>query len=285
MNAVIGMTELVLDTELEDMQRTYLKIVKDSAESLLTLINDIQDFSKIESGKLELDHTQFPLRDLLGDAMKTLSFRARGKDLELACHVASNVPDFLIGDPYRLRQVITNLVGNALKFTERGEVVLDVATEELTDDHVQLHMTVRDTGIGIPADKLHLLFNAFSQVDASTTRRYGGTGLGLAITARLVPLMHGRTWVESDPGQGSKFHFTARFEPRPLPAATAHVRPEELKKPASPDCRRQCHQPDDSAGITDSMGHAAVMSGFGRSGGLDQLRQAADPRTIPSKSC
>lgn len=223
MNAIIGMTELVLDCELEETQRAYLKIVRDSAESLLSLINDILDFSKIEAGKLELDHTQFQLRDMLGDTMKTLSVRARGKDVELACRVASEVPEHLLGDPHRLRQVVTNLVGNALKFTERGEVVLDVSLEELTDADVRIHFAVRDTGIGIPADKLHLLFSAFSQVDASTTRRYGGTGLGLAITARLVPLMHGRTWVESTPGKGSTFHFTAKFErdysPHPVPVS------------------------------------------------------------------
>lgn len=228
MNAVIGMTELVLDSDLSDMQRTYLKIVKDSAESLLSLINDILDFSKIEAGKLELDHLQFQLRDVLGDTMKSLAVRARGKDLELAFHVAPDVPEFLVGDPHRLRQVVTNLVGNALKFTEHGEVVLDVSLEVLTDEEAGIHIAVRDTGIGISADKLHLLFSAFSQVDASTTRRYGGTGLGLAITARLVPLMKGRTWVESEPGKGSTFHFTATFErvSSPPPPPTA---PESLK--------------------------------------------------------
>lgn len=223
MNAIIGMTELVLDCELEDTHREYLQIVRNSAESLLSLINDILDFSKIEAGKLELDRTTFRLRDMLGDTMKTLAVRARGKDLELACRVASDVPEFLVGDPHRLRQVVTNLVGNAVKFTERGEVVLEVCLEERSDPDVRIHFAVRDTGIGIPADKLHLLFSAFSQVDASTTRRYGGTGLGLAITARLVPLMNGRTWVESVPGKGSTFHFTARFErdysPHPLPAS------------------------------------------------------------------
>ncbi len=228
MNAVIGMTELVLDSELSEVQRMYLKIVKDSAESLLSLINDILDFSKIEAGKLELDQTPFALREVLGDTMKTLSVRARGKDLELACHVAPEVPDFLVGDLHRLRQVVTNLVGNALKFTEHGEVVLEVMPEEVSDDQVVLHVTVRDTGIGIPADKLHILFNAFSQVDASTTRRYGGTGLGLAITARLVPLMNGRTWVESELGKGSTFHFTARFardhSPPALPATSERLK-------------------------------------------------------------
>jgi len=228
MNAVIGMTELVLDSELTDVQRMYLKIVSDSAESLLSLINDILDFSKIEAGKLELDHTPFALREVLGDSMKTLSVRARGKDLELACHVTPGVPEFLIGDPHRLRQVITNLVGNAIKFTDQGEVVLEVTPEELTETQVKLHMTVRDTGIGIPAEKLHLLYGAFSQVDASTTRRYGGTGLGLAITARLVPLMNGQTWVESQIGKGSTFHVTARFDRDPAPPAVPKT-PESLR--------------------------------------------------------
>ena len=152
----------------------------------LALINDILDFSKIEADKLELDLAPFQLRDVLGDAMKALALRVNGKDHELAFHVAPCVPDYLKGDPYRLRQVVTNLVANAVKFIERGEVVLDVSEEPSTENELRLHFSVRDTGIGIPADKLHLLFSAFSQVDSSTTRRYGGTGLGLAITVRLV---------------------------------------------------------------------------------------------------
>lgn len=215
MNAVIGMTELVLDTELSEMQRAYLTIVKDAGESLLTLINDILDFSKIEANKLELELTPFRLRDVLGDAMKTFAIRVQGKDLELACHVAPSVPEHLSGDPYRLRQVVMNLVANAVKFTERGEVVLDVSQEPSSGDIVRLHFSVRDTGIGIPADKQHLLFNAFSQVDSSTTRRYGGTGLGLAIAVKLVRLMAGDVWVESEPGKGSTFHFTAQFSLAP----------------------------------------------------------------------
>ncbi|WP_010588415.1 PAS domain S-box protein [Schlesneria paludicola] len=211
MNAVIGMTDLVLDTELNDLQDSYLKIVKDSAESLLRLINDILDFSKIEADKLELDQTPFSLRDLLGDAIKTLALQVQGDELELACHVTPDVPEYLTGDPYRLRQVVTNLIANAVKFTERGEIVLQVSRESQIAGDVRLHFSVRDTGIGIPADKQHLLFNAFSQVDSSTTRRYGGTGLGLAITARLVRLMDGEVWVESESGRGSTFHFTARF--------------------------------------------------------------------------
>ena len=215
MNAVIGMTEIVLDTDLTELQRTYLKIAQDSAESLLTLINDILDFSKIEADQLELDRVPFLLRDVLGDAMKTLGPRVKGKNLELAFRVAPCVPEYVEGDPYRLRQVVTNLVANAVKFTEQGEVVLDVSEVPSNEGSLQLHFSVRDTGIGIPADKQHLLFNAFSQVDSSTTRRYGGTGLGLAITARLVRLMGGEVWVESEPGKGSTFHFTAQFSRTP----------------------------------------------------------------------
>lgn len=226
MNAVIGMTELVLETDLSDMQRSYLKIVKDSGESLLTLINDILDFSKIEANKLELDLVRFQLRDVLGDAMKTFALRVQGKDLELACHVATGVPEYMTGDPDRLRQVVTNLVANAVKFTERGEVVLDVSLDSSDDKSLHLHFFVRDTGIGIPADKQHLLFSAFSQVDSSTTRRYGGTGLGLAITVRLVHLMGGEVWVESEPGKGSTFHFTACFSP----AEQTPVEPRESLK-------------------------------------------------------
>ncbi len=215
MNAVIGMTELVLDTDLNEMQRSYLTIVKDAGESLLALINDILDFSKIEANKLELELAPFALREVLGDAMKTFALRIQGKDLELAFHVAPAVPDDLLGDPYRLRQVITNLVANAVKFTERGEVVLDVSEKSTTNGDILLHFSVRDTGIGIPADKQHLLFNAFSQVDSSTTRRYGGTGLGLAIAVRLVRMMGGEVWVESELGKGSTFHFTAKFSHAP----------------------------------------------------------------------
>ncbi|MGE3313473.1 MAG: response regulator [Planctomycetaceae bacterium] len=212
MNAVIGMSELLFDTELSPVQREYLGIVKDSAESLLTLINDILDFSKIEAGRLDLDRVAFQLRDVLGDTMKAVGLRARGKDVEIACHIHPTVPEVLIGDPHRLRQVVTNLAGNAVKFTDHGEVVLDVAEESSSDGELVLHFTMRDTGIGIPAEKQHEVFNAFSQVDASTSRRYGGTGLGLAIVARLVSLMGGRIWLESEVGRGTRVHFTARFQ-------------------------------------------------------------------------
>jgi len=224
MNAVIGMTELLLETELTCAQREYLGIVKDSAESLLALINDILDFSKIDAGRLELEYTPFQVREILGDTMKGVALRASGKEVEVAIHVRPNVPEIVVGDALRLRQIVSNLVGNAIKFTQRGEVVLDVCEENACADETCLHFTVRDTGIGIQRDKLGSIFDAFSQADASTTRRFGGTGLGLTICARLVSLMQGRLWVESEPGLGSRFHFTARFgramHPTAMPAAT-----------------------------------------------------------------
>jgi two-component system, sensor histidine kinase and response regulator len=212
MNGIMGMTELALDTDLTAEQRDYLQMVKASADSLLTVINDILDFSKIEARKLDLDRAQFFLRDGLTETLKTMSLRAQSKGLELAYHIGMDVPDALIGDPGRLRQIVVNLLGNAVKFTEHGEVVLSVARERRHKDGVDLHFSVRDTGIGIPPEKLEAIFAPFVQADASTTRRYGGTGLGLTIASQLVALMGGKIWAESEPGQGSTFHFTARFE-------------------------------------------------------------------------
>jgi PAS domain S-box-containing protein len=211
MNAVLGMTELLLDSNLTTTQREYLQIVRESGESLLTLINDILDFSKIEANKLDLERVRFGLRERLGNAMKTLALRAYSKDIELACHIHPNVPDDLIGDPGRLRQVVMNLVGNALKFTEHGEVVVTVECQSFTEDGAELHFSVADTGIGIASDKLAKIFLPFEQADTSTTRHYGGTGLGLAICTRLVELLGGRIWAESEAGRGSTFHFTVRF--------------------------------------------------------------------------
>ncbi|MBV9851198.1 MAG: PAS domain S-box protein, partial [Armatimonadetes bacterium] len=211
MNGILGMTELALETDLTHEQREYLLMVKDSADALLTVINDILDFSKIEAGKLDLDAVEFPLRDTLDDTVRILAVRAHEKNLELACRVGPDVPDALVGDPGRLRQIIVNLAGNAIKFTEHGEVVVETEVQERTERDVLLHFAVRDTGIGIPADKQHLIFEAFAQADNSTTRRYGGTGLGLTISSQLVSLMGGRIWVESRLGHGSTFHFTARF--------------------------------------------------------------------------
>ncbi|HKV93385.1 MAG TPA: response regulator [Candidatus Angelobacter sp.] len=211
MNGILGMTELALDTELSPLTREYLTLVRSSADGLLNVINDILDFSKIEAGKLLLDSRPFSLYSSIAEVMKTLSFRAHQKGLELAFEVDERIPADLSGDIGRLRQVIVNLVGNAIKFTEYGEVVLSVAQEKIDNKSVMLHFAIRDTGIGIPQDKLVRIFEAFEQADTSTTRNYGGTGLGLTISSRLVEMMQGRIWAESEEGKGSTFHFTARF--------------------------------------------------------------------------
>jgi signal transduction histidine kinase/DNA-binding response OmpR family regulator len=212
MNGIIGMTELALDTQLTREQREYLDLVRTSAESLLSIINDVLDFSKIEAGRFELDPIEFDLRDVIDDTLRPAAIRGDQKGIELVCHVASDVPDALVGDRIRLRQILTNLIGNAIKFTDRGEVALEVQCEGTSDAGVELHFTVRDTGIGIPREKQRSIFDAFVQADGSTTRKYGGTGLGLTICSRLVQLMGGRIWVDSEPGVGTTFHFTAPFK-------------------------------------------------------------------------
>ena len=211
MNGIIGMTELLLNTNLTSEQSEYLLLVKSSADALLALLNDILDFSKIEAGKLELEELPFPLRDTLGATLRTLATRAAQKGVELAAHILPDVPDELIGDAARLRQVIINLVGNAIKFTSEGEIVVKVTPLRITEDVATLHFAVRDTGVGIAPQQQAHIFEAFTQADASTTREYGGTGLGLAISAQLIRIMGGQLEVESELGQGSTFYFTCEF--------------------------------------------------------------------------
>jgi PAS domain S-box-containing protein len=229
MNGILGLTELVLDTQLTVEQRESLGLVRLSAESLLTVINDILDFSKIEAGKLDLESISFDLRENLGDTMRALSFRAHQKGLELVFEVQPDIPEGLLGDPGRIRQILVNLVGNSIKFTENGEVLVSVQRAAETRQNIDLHFAIKDTGIGIPADTQRKIFEPFSQADGSMARKYGGTGLGLTICTKLVEMMHGHIWVESEVGMGSTFHFTVRLgvqdvpSPRAVPAPLEHL--------------------------------------------------------------
>jgi len=275
MNAVIGLTDLVLKTSLTPHQEELVGSVKEAADSLLSLVNDILDFSKIEARKLELEAVAFSLRDTVGDALRIVAPRAHEKSLELACRIRPDVPDMLIGDPGRLRQVLLNLVGNAIKFTEEGEVVVTAEVAEHTRDDVRVHFLVKDTGIGIPSEQQWKIFGAFVQADGSTTRRYGGTGLGLAISSQLVELMGGRIWIDSEVGAGSNFHFTIALK-------------REMRAPAlAPDASVDLHDlrvlvVDDNATnrrILDEMLEAWRLRGTsvaGAAAALELLVSAAD---------
>ncbi len=222
-NGILGMTELALDTVLSKEQQDYLLMVRTSGEALLSVVNDILDFSKVEAGMLELDQIEFNLYNCVGETMKTLALRAHQKGIELAYDAAPDIPRRVIGDPGRLRQILVNLIGNAIKFTAKGEVLVEIEKCS-SDGDIQLQFNIADTGIGIPAEKHGLLFKAFSQADSSTTRKYGGTGLGLAICSKLVEKMGGKLWVESEAGKGSIFRFTAHFKP----AVLEEEKPEQL---------------------------------------------------------
>ena len=296
MNGVIGMTALLLDTELTDEQREYVEATRSSADALLTIINDILDFSKIESGKLELEHHPFELHTCIEEALDLLAPKAAEKKLDLAYIVDDAIPKILVSDVTRLRQILVNLIGNAVKFTNQGEVVIEVtpaghAQRSIPPGHEQdteflrhpdqwlLHFSVRDTGIGIPLDRQHRLFKSFQQVDASTTRHYGGTGLGLAICKRLAELMGGKIWVDSDAGKGATFHFTisaraaADYRAAGLAGAAAPTRGQ-----APPRHRRQRDQ---------SSHHHPPRRAMGHDGGSDrdQPRRAGAARPGRSLRC
>ncbi|MGH9681725.1 MAG: ATP-binding protein, partial [Candidatus Acidiferrales bacterium] len=278
MNAVIGMTELALDTPLTGEQREYLTMVRDSGKCLLTLINDILDFSKIEAGKLDLDMTDFRLRDVVEDTMKIFGLRARQKGLELSSQVSPEVPDALIGDPGRLRQILFNLIDNAIKFTERGGVALRIELESESEQFVFLQFCVTDSGIGIPKDKQGLIFEAFAQADNSTTRKYGGTGLGLSISSRLVRLMAGKIWVESEANRGSKFRFAIRLKKqeqaasRPYSRGGPHVNAQNRRRTLGEGRRKlRIILVEDNAAnqivaekLIGKLGHSIVVVGDGR---------------------
>ncbi len=227
-NGITGMTQLMLNTDLSSRQREFLRLIDQSTESLQGLLNDILDFSKIEAGRLELESIPFELRERIANTVQAMSIPASEKGLELAYQVSPDVPDYLVGDPGRLSQVVINLIGNAIKFTDSGEVVLSMALGSETEDAVTLDCSVSDTGIGIPEDKQKLIFDVFSQADSSMSRKYGGTGLGLAICAQLTAMMNGRIWVESEVARGSTFHFTVEMQKRPGAAEKTAVDAEPL---------------------------------------------------------
>jgi two-component system, sensor histidine kinase and response regulator len=229
MNSIMGMTELALSTQLTEEQRKYLQTVRSSSELLLGLLNDILDLSKIEAGKMEMEQIDFSLPDVIDDVIKTLDVKARQKSIELRTTVPASLPAILRGDPTRLRQILLNLVGNAIKFTDRGHVTVAVEEQWHSDTDISLHFSVRDTGMGIPAEQLDVIFEPFKQGDTSTTRKYGGSGLGLTISSELVRMMKGRIWVQSVVGQGSTFHFTVQLKWSAAPAALTGTAPQTAR--------------------------------------------------------
>ena len=260
LNGVIGMTELVLGTDLSTEQREYLDMVKASGESLLTVINDILDFSKIEAGKLAIDAIPFDLSDCLATTLKLLATRAHLKGLELACDIRADVPTALMGDPSRLRQIVTNLVGNAIKFTDHGEVVLTVEAETQTDRDAVLRFSVSDTGIGVPQDQQEAIFKPFIQADGSTTRKYGGTGLGLAISTQARRAAGRRIWLESETGQGQHvpFHGVVRPSAAPARRGNGQGRADDASPGhAGPRRGRQRGEPEDPRGDARAVAHEA----------------------------
>ena len=300
MNGILGMAELALSTSLDAEQKGYLNIVKQSGDCLLHLINDILDFSKIEAGRMELENIAFDCREVIGDATRVLALRASQKGLELVFHVAADVPRTLIGDPDRLRQIVINLVGNAVKFTAHGDVVVDVALEAIARRAARLHCSVKDDGIGIPPGKQQYIFEMFSQADRSTTRRFGGTGLGLAISSKLVNMMDGRIWVESEAERGSVFHFTASFglpenaAPLQAPSSAALQGMPALVVDDNAQCRRvycdllaqQGMRPTGAAGASAALaeiGHAAAAGAPFRLMIVDAVMPGLDGRALAEK--
>ena len=279
MNGIIGLTALMLDTDdVPAEQREYLTMVHGSATSLLQIINDILDISKIEAGRMSVDAVVFNFRDRLTHGLKTLSLKAQEKGLVFESNVAGDVPDTVVGDWPRLQQVLTNLVGNAIKFTERGRVAVGVDVAERTPTHATLHVTVTDTGVGIPADRQAAVFEAFTQADGSTTRRYGGTGLGLTISSSLVELMGGRIWLESEPGRGTRFHFTVKVgvsdraaHAAPPAAATTVDRPLRILLTDDNAVNRRL-----AARLLEKQGHVVQVASSGREALAALEREAFD---------
>jgi PAS domain S-box-containing protein len=279
MNGILGMTQLAIESTSPEQQLEYLELVKSSGESLLTLINEILDLSKIEAGRLELEDIPFDLRDLVNTTVKTLTWRAQEKGLSLEVFVRDQVPQVVVGDPSRLRQVVVNLVGNAVKFTDDGGVALHVDVEAHIGEEVAVHFAVQDTGIGIPTDKQKLIFEAFTQADGSTSRKYGGSGLGLTICNRVVEMMDGHMWVDSTPGVGSTFHFTAVFGKPKDGVVPAPMGPSTATAPQPPSRQLSVLLAEDNAvnrllalKLLEKDGHRVVTANDGREA-LEKLGQ------------